>query len=78
MNYEIKGHIRHDYESDYATHSTEYTDYNDAVNHYISIYSGVAADIAQTGGDFVISLIQWNDDNTLVILKRHTLNTTVV
>jgi hypothetical protein len=78
MNYEIKGHIRHDYESDYTTHSTEYADYNDALDNYISIYSGVASDIAQLGGDFVISLIQWNDDNTFVMLKRHTLNTTVV
>ncbi len=78
MKFEIKGHVRYDYQSDYSTHSTHYTDYNDAVDSYISIYSGVASDIAQLGGDFVISLIQWNEDDTFVMLKRHTLNTTVV
>lgn len=78
MNYEIKGQIKYSSDTDFTTHSTYYADYNEALDNYVSAYSGVASDIAQLGGEFVISLIQWNDDNTFVMLKRHTLNTTVV
>jgi hypothetical protein len=77
MNYEIKGQIKLSTDIDFTTHSTYYADYNDAVDNYILTYGGVAKDIAQLGGEFVISLIQWNDNSTFVMLKRHTLNTTI-
>jgi hypothetical protein len=77
MNYEIKGQIKLSTDIDFTTQSAYYTDYNEAIDYYVQTYGDVAKDIALIGGEFVISLIQWNDDNTFVMLKRHTLNTTI-
>ena len=59
-------------------HELEFLIYTDAVDYYISTLSQVVEDMADLGGEFVCTLVCDKDDETVEVMKRHVINTTVL
>jgi hypothetical protein len=59
-------------------HELEFTSYTDAVDYYISMLSQVVEDMTDLGGDFVCTLVCDKHDETVEVMKRHVITTTVL
>jgi hypothetical protein len=59
-------------------HVSEFDNYTDASDYYSLTFGQVCQDMADIGGEFVITLMAVTDDNSGEILKRHTASTTIL
>jgi hypothetical protein len=59
-------------------HELEFLIYTDAVDYYVSMMSQVAEDMTDLGGEFVCTLVCDKDDETVEVMKRHVITTTVL
>lgn len=75
MKYEVTGFLKLSNEDKFDEHVEEFTDYNDAVDCYTEVFSNVAGDICNTGGEFVIMLTK-HEHGEVTMLRRHTIGTT--
>jgi hypothetical protein len=80
MNYRVIGERimnAHD-DNQVDRHELEFASYTDAVDYYISTISKVAEDMTDLGGDFVCTLVCDKDDETIEVMKRHVISTTIL
>jgi hypothetical protein len=80
MNYRVIGERimnAHD-DNQVDRHESEFTSYTDAVDYYISTVSQVVEDMTDLGGDFVCTLVCDKDDETIEVMKRHVISTTIL
>lgn len=59
-------------------HVSEFDNYTDACDYYSLTFGQVCQDMADIGGEFVITLMAVTDDESGEILKRHTASTTIL
>lgn len=80
MNYRVRGEriLTAHVDNQVDSHEKEFTSYTDAVDYYISMLSQVVEDTADLGGDFVCTLVCDKDDETIEVMKRHVISTTVL
>lgn len=64
--------------ADIDRHISEFDNYTDASDYYSLTFGQVCQDMADIGGEFVITLMAVADDNNGQILKRHTSSTTIL
>jgi len=76
MKYEVTGYLKLNNEEKFDEHVEEFTDYNDAVDCYTEMFSNVAGDISNIGGEFVLMLTQ-HQYGEVTMLRRHTIDTTL-
>jgi hypothetical protein len=56
----------------------EFDNYTDASDYYTLTFGQVSEDLAELGGEFVITLVATSDDNSGEVLKRHVASTTIL
>jgi len=76
MKYKVIG--QRNIEGNWEDHTQEFDNYSEATLYYSQIFSQVAEDICDLGGELVFTLIGQDDDGTESIMKRHTVSTTVL
>lgn len=59
-------------------HVSEFDNYTDASDYYSLTFGQVCQDMADIGGEFVITLVAVIDSNNVEVLKRHTSSTTIL
>lgn len=64
--------------SDVDRHVSEFDNFTDASDYYSLTFGQVCQDMADIGGEFVITLMAVTDDNSGEILRRHTASTTIL
>ena len=76
MKYKVIG--QRNIEGNWEDHTQEFDNYSDATLYYSQIFSQVAEDICDLGGELVFTLIGEDEHGTGSIMKRHTVSTTVL
>lgn len=59
-------------------HTQEFDSFSEATLYYSQIFSQVAEDICDLGGEFVMTLLADKEDGGVEVMKRHVVSTTVL
>ena len=59
-------------------YTREFDNYTDASDYYTLTFGQVSEDLTDLGGEFVMTLIATNEDNSVEVLKRHVASTTIL
>jgi hypothetical protein len=59
-------------------HTQEFDNYSEATLYYSQIFSQVAEDICDLGGDFIFTLVADKEDGSVEVMKRHVVSTTIL
>lgn len=80
MNYRVIGEriLSAHEDNNVDRHELGFTSYTDAVDYYVSILSQVAEDMTDLGGEFVCTLVCDKDEETVEVMKRHVISTTIL
>lgn len=76
MNYYVTG--QRNVQGKWEEHTQEFETYSEAALYYSQIFSQVAEDICDLGGELVFTLVAQTDDGSNEVMKRHTVSTTVL
>lgn len=59
-------------------HTQDFDSYSEATLYYSQIFSQVAEDICDLGGEFVMTLLADKEDGSVEVMKRHVVSTTIL
>lgn len=76
MNYYVTG--QRNVQGKWEEHRQDFDTYSEAALYYSQIFSQVAEDICDLGGELVFTLVAMKDDGGIEIMKRHIVSTTIL
>jgi len=75
--YRVIGQIKYSNESKFDSYTESFTDLVEASNCYTKVFTDVASDMSEIGGEFVITLLRDSEDAQQVeVIRRQVLSTT--
>lgn len=75
--YRVIGQVKQLNENEFDSYTESFTDFVEASNYYNKVFTDVASDMSEIGGEFVITLLRDTEDAQQVeVIRRQVLSTT--
>jgi hypothetical protein len=75
--FRVIGQIKYSNENEFDSYTESFTDFVEASNYYNKLFTDVASDMSEIGGEFVITLLKDSaDEQQIEVIRRQVLSTT--